>query len=245
MLGAYGSRGSRGSGKSLMGSKSRGIRQEDLAALAEGLHQADDELDAGDVLMEVLAEDHRRSRTIDFLQANAGDEGEASGPPEDPKPLATGKRVAHRRYLINSDVGPGTIFQRQAAQQHRRLEGAVRNAFDYKQPEEVKQQREHDQRSRARQRDHDVIENRIQEAFVNGAFDNLPGAGKPLQVMRDINYRIPNQQIEAFRGQLLKDAREADVYPRRNFPDRQHIQSQYLQETPGALTRLDAPLADC
>ena len=42
---------------------------------------------------------------------------------------------------------------------------------------QVKQQREHDQRARARQRDHDVVENRIQEAFINGSFDNLAGAG--------------------------------------------------------------------
>ena len=73
--GAFGSRGSRGSGKSLMGSKSRGIRKEDMEALAQGLHQTDDELEAGDVLMEVLAEDHRRNRTVDFLQVASEEDG--------------------------------------------------------------------------------------------------------------------------------------------------------------------------
>eukprot|EP00966_Prymnesium_polylepis_P159566 3687673-Prymnesium_polylepis.1 len=37
--GAYGSRSTRGSGKSLMGSKARGIRKEDKEALARGEHQ--------------------------------------------------------------------------------------------------------------------------------------------------------------------------------------------------------------
>lgn len=45
------------------------------------------------------------------------------------------------------------------------------------QPAEMKVQVEHDRRARARQRDHDIVENRIQQAFVSGEFDNLPGAG--------------------------------------------------------------------
>lgn len=201
--GAFGSRGSRGSGKSLMGSKSRGIRKEDMEALAQGLHQADDELEAGDVLMEVLAEDHRRNRTVDFLVSSLEDDESGGRPPEDPKPLlGSKKRVAHRRYLTHSDVGPGTIFQRQAATQQRRLEGAVKYAFEYKQPEEVKQQREHDRQSRARQRDHDVIENRIQEAFVNGAFDNLKGAGQPLKRNDNIFEEISGEAVRNIGGGL-------------------------------------------
>ena len=67
------------------------------------------------------------------------------------------------------------------AAQRQRLEAAEAHAFDYRLPNEVKRQREHERRSRARLRSHDVIENRIQEAMASGAFDDLPGAGKPLQ----------------------------------------------------------------
>ena len=206
--GAFGSRGSRGSGKSLMGSKARGVRQDDLERLEagelgwDGSAGLDDELEAGDVLMEILAEDHRRNRTVDFF--HEGVEQEDGAAADEPKALPnSGKRVAHRRYLTHSDVGPGTIYERQAASQRRRLEGAVKHAFDYSQPEEVKRQREHDQRARARQRDHDVVENRIQEAFVSGAFDNLPGAGQPLKAQSNVFEEMAG---EAVAHRVLKNA---------------------------------------
>ena len=61
-LGAYGSKGTRGSGQSLIGGKSRGtgaLTVEQRAQLEAGELEVDMELEAGDVLMEVLAEDHR------------------------------------------------------------------------------------------------------------------------------------------------------------------------------------------
>ena len=67
-LGAYGGKGSRGSGKSLMGSKLRGtgaLTEAERAAHEAGEFETDDLLEAGDVLMEVLAEDHRYARGVD------------------------------------------------------------------------------------------------------------------------------------------------------------------------------------
>ena len=60
VLGAFGfSRGTKGSGQSLMGSRHRSLTSEQLRALAAGEFEMDNELDGGDVLMEVLAEDSR------------------------------------------------------------------------------------------------------------------------------------------------------------------------------------------
>jgi Domain of unknown function (DUF1992) len=183
-LGAYGGKGSKGSGKSLMGSKARGrgahLTMEELAALERGELQADLDLDAGDVLMEVLAEDHRHrkdSRSLEFLEGGSSRAGGAN----DEEVRRAEPRIAHRQYLTDAGVGPGTMFQRQQAAQQRRLEIAQSNAFDYHMPQEAKAAREHERRSRAKMREHDVVENRIQEAMSTGAFDNLPGAGKPLK----------------------------------------------------------------
>mmetsp|Transcript_76730 Transcript_76730/g.152109 ORF Transcript_76730/g.152109 Transcript_76730/m.152109 type:complete len:82 (+) Transcript_76730:312-557(+) len=70
-------------------------------------------------------------------------------------------------------------------------------------PEEAKRQREHERRSRARLREHDVIENRIQEAMVAGAFDNLPGAGKPLNREENVFEAMSG---EALAHRVLKNA---------------------------------------
>ena len=60
VLGAFGfSRCTKGSGQSLMGSRHRALTSEQLRALAAGEFEMDNELDGGDVLMEVLAEDSR------------------------------------------------------------------------------------------------------------------------------------------------------------------------------------------
>ncbi len=47
-----------------------------------------------------------------------------------------------------------------------------------------------------------VAENRIQEAIENGAFDNLPGAGKPLDLTEDP--LVPAELRAAYR--MLKNA---------------------------------------
>eukprot|EP00965_Chrysotila_dentata_P225088 6194554-Pleurochrysis_carterae.AAC.1 len=59
--------------------------------------------------------------------------------------------------------------------QQRRLESAMESAFTYQLPPEARAAREAAARSRARQREFDIIESRIEEAMVDGAFDNLPG----------------------------------------------------------------------
>ena len=205
-LGAYGGKGSKGSGKSLMGSKARGrgahLTMEELAALERGELQADLDLDAGDVLMEVLAEDHRHrkdSRSLEFLEGG----GQAAGGDNDEEVRRAEPRIAHRQYLTDASVGPGTMFQRQQAAQQRRLEIAQSNAFDYHMPKEAKAAREHERRSRAKMREHDVVENRIQEAMSTGAFDNLPGAGKPLKREENVFEQISG---DAMAHRILKNA---------------------------------------
>ena len=205
-LGAYGGKGSKGSGKSLMGSKARGrgahLTIEELAALERGELQADLDLDAGDVLMEVLAEDHRHrkdSRSLEFLEGGSSRAGGAN----DEEVRRAEPRIAHRQYLTDAGVGPGTMFQRQQAAQQRRLEIAQSNAFDYHMPKEAKAAREHERRSRAKMREHDVVENRIQEAMSTGAFDNLPGAGKPLKREENVFEQISG---DAMAHRILKNA---------------------------------------
>ena len=171
-LGAFGSKSTRGSGISLMGGKRRGqgaLTDAEKAALERGDFEdagVDDELEAGDVLMEVLAEDHRFQRNrVEFMVEGDGSSRDRSGEDDDKGkelPPPSGPRVAHRQYLENSGVGPGTQFQRQQAAARQRVEQAQANAFSYRMPAEAKQQREHERRSRARLREHDVIENRIQ-----------------------------------------------------------------------------------
>ena len=188
-LGAYGTKGTKGSGASLMGSKQRGsggFSQQELDALAAGELEADDTLDAGDVLMEVLAEDHRFARVVEYTNEYTATGGGADEDEDgDREALPEPRLLAHRQYLEHNGVGPGTIFQRQQAAQRQKLERASAQAFSYRLPTEAKQQREHERKSRARMRSHDVIENRIQEAMATGAFDDLPGAGKPLPIQEN------------------------------------------------------------
>ena len=235
-LGAFGSKSTRGSGVSLMGGKRRGqgaLTPAEREALAAGKFEdsgVDDELEAGDVLMEVLAEDHRFQRNrLEFL-IDDGVKADERGNDEKDKalPPPSGPRVAHRQYLTHSGVGVGTIYERQAAAAKQRLERAQSHAFDYQMPEEARKQREHEKRSRARLREHDVIENRIQvsgitpflvrpflysfsfdrymyaqEAMATGAFDDLPGQGKPL-----ISNENPFEAMsgEALAHRVLKNA---------------------------------------
>ena len=210
-LGAYGARGTRGSGVSLMGGKRRGagaLTADEQERLARGEFEdagVDDTLEAGDVLMEVLAEDHRHKLVkLEFVDDDGQEGGPGASGDGDEKPaLTSGPKLAHRRYLTAPGVGPGTAYQRQQASQRQRLEAAEAHAFDYRMPAEAKKQREHERRSRARLRSHDVIENRIQEAMATGAFDNLPGAGKPIQ--RDENV-FESMSGDALAHRVLKNA---------------------------------------
>lgn len=203
-LGAYGAKGTKGSGLSLIGSRGRGaLTAEQLAALERGELVADLDLEAGDVLMEVLAEDHRHGkRNLEFLEGGDGAHGANDGKDDD-APLGSGPKVAHRQYLTNAGVGPGTQYQRQQAAQRQRLEIAESNSFDYRMPKEVKAAREHERRSRAKMREHDVIENRIQEAMATGAFDNLAGAGKPLSREENVFEQISGDAMVRSDGHPL------------------------------------------
>lgn len=186
-----------------MGSRGRGaLTEEELAALERGELQADQELEAGDVLMEVLAEDHRLKKTRS-LEFGDGESAGSGGADDDAPQQTAGPRVAHRKYLTHGGVGPGTAYQRQQAAQRLRLETAEAHAFDYRMPQQVKDQREHERRSRAKMREHDVIENRIQEAMASGAFDDLPGAGKPLKQEENVFEAISG---DAMAHRILKNA---------------------------------------
>jgi hypothetical protein len=202
-----------------MGSKSRGqgaLSEEDKARLARGeigqdAEAIDDVLEAGDVLMEVLAEDHRFRRTVEYSEeaimvAAAPNRDEQDDEQDRALPPPKGPRLAQRQYLTHAGVGAGNQYQRQQAAARQRLEAAEAHAFTYKMPTEARQrmlasvpnrgrwlelhlvppptqhvpprrraepsaacaredvcaEREHERRSRARLRSHDVIENRIQ-----------------------------------------------------------------------------------
>jgi hypothetical protein len=180
-LGAYGSKSTRGSGTSLMGRKLRGTGA--LQSSVTEDTELDMELEAGDVLMEVLAEDHRHVRNLEFGSGERYEaDGDADGDDDSQAmlPPPKGPRLAQRKFLTHAGVGPGTAYQREQAAARQRLEAAEAASFSYRLPTQAKQQREHDRRARARMRAHDVIENRIQEAMASGAFDDLKGHGRPL-----------------------------------------------------------------
>lgn len=222
ITGAVGSRGSRGSGQSLIGSRGRGaLTADQLAALEDGTFEADTELEGGDVLMEVLAEDNRRAHRVEFADddllrrvtedADRGHTGASLAhhfPTEDSKgeqylPPPKGPRAAQRRYLTHEGLGPGTVYERARSAANARLERGMEGAFSYRLPEGAHQVREAAKRSRARMRDHDVVESRIEEAIAAGAFENLPGAGRPL---KDDSNAFELISGEAMAHRILKNA---------------------------------------
>lgn len=191
VIGAVGSKSSRGTGASIWG---RAVLPGDVAALESGKHTgsvADRGLEAGDVIMEILAEDHRRLRAVEFdeeLAAADATRDDGGSETYEEKMLAPprGPRAAHRRYLTHEGVGEGTVYERAAMSQKKRLDEAMESTFVYALPAEAKKAREDSKRSRARRREHDVVESRIEEAMASGAFDDLPGAGKPLPVDENV-----------------------------------------------------------
>jgi DnaJ family protein C protein 28 len=206
----------------LIGSRGRGtLTAEQLATLEDGAFEADTELEGGDVLMEVLAEDNRRAHHVEFVDEDlfravtedAGRGRTGAGlahhfPTEDSKgekylPPPKGPRAAQRRYLTHEGVGPGTVYERARSAATARLERAEEGAFSYRLPEGAHQAREAARRSRARMRDHDIVESRIEEAIAAGAFENLPGAGKPL---KDDSNAFELISGEAMAHRILKNA---------------------------------------
>ena len=71
----------------------------------------------------------------------------------------------------------------------KRLSDLPENLEDYKHPDEKPQARKPLKDEEQRQA---LVEQRIQEAMANGAFDNLPGAGKP-QRLDENPYQQPGQ----------------------------------------------------
>jgi len=210
-----------------------------MAALEAGGELLDTELEAGDVLMEVLAEDHRRARAVEFKEelsvselgdrqkAGSDSESDRLPPPPSWRPQ---KDAARRRYLTHDvhDVSPNNVFSRARVAANRRLDVASESAFSYRLPKEAQDARQAAARSRARQREHDVIESRIEEAMAAGVFDNLPGAGKPLPTDHNIFEEISG---EALAHRILKNAGCAPPWIEQN----KHIRSE-LQRAREALS---------
>lgn len=208
-VGAFGSRGTQGSGKSLIGSASRGtggLTAEERQRMAAGdEYFADDTLHSGDVLMEVLAEDHRFAKLVEHTTLGDGEAPRDDGDDEEPQlpDGPSGLGMEHRAFLTHAGVGHGTPSERERMAQKQRLSQAEEHVFTYKAPPELKKQREHERKSKAKQRDHDVIENKIQEAMAGGAFDDLPGSGKPLSQEVNVFEAISG---EALGNKVLKNA---------------------------------------
>ena len=223
--GGRGSAAGKGSGKSLMGSAARGVRGHELEAMKsgeyslDGSYGTDTQLEGADVLMEVLAEDHRASKTVEFVDAEmlssakaiAVDDAKDS---EEKLPWAPkGPLAAQRKFLSHRGVSGPTVFAREAEARRNRLDRATEAVFTHRLPAEAKSQREHDLRARARQREHDVIENRIQEAMASGAFEDLPGRGKPLSHEENVWESMAG---EAMAHRILKNAGCAPAWVERN-----------------------------
>ena len=202
VVGAVGSKKAVGSGKSLMGSRARGGSKH-----AESYTE---ELESGDVLMEVLAEDHRSVRTVEFGDVadrrSAHDRAEQDAEEERkalPDPNEKHRGAAYRRFLTHDGVGPGTQWQREKASMRLRAQAATEAAFEYRLPPEAKAAKEAHKRSQARMREHDVVENRIQEGMASGSFDHLKGHGKPLELDENVYETLSG---DAVAHKLLKNA---------------------------------------
>ena len=186
----------------------------------DGEQQTDEMLEGSDVLMEVLAEDHRSARTVEFASAEdlaaahqrAAEDAKAQ---QEPKilPAPKGPLAAQRKYLSHRGVSGNTVFSRQREAARMKAEPAFDAAFVHRMPDEAKAAREAHARSRARQRDHDIVENRIQEAMASGAFDLLPGRGKPLSHEENVWEAIAG---EAMANRILKNAGCAPAWVERN-----------------------------
>ncbi|KAG8458265.1 hypothetical protein KFE25_001557 [Diacronema lutheri] len=175
---ARGARGARGSGKSLIGSNNQyGAQPGEFTSLTE--------LEGSDMLVEVLAEEYRHKRGLEFrddglslgevaaLGAEDGEDAKAGTAPPPKGPF-----MQHRKYLTHRGVGDGTVFARDAMAARQRLEGAQEGAYDYRLPAAVKAQR--DALERQRKHGGNLVEEAIMRAIADGHFDNLEGRGKPL-----------------------------------------------------------------
>ena len=103
----------------------------------------------------------------------------------------------------NDGVGPGTQWQREKASMRLRAQAATEAAFEYRLPAEAKAAKEAHKRSQARMREHDVVENRIQEGMASGSFDHLKGHGKPLELDENVYETLSG---DAVAHKLLKNA---------------------------------------
>lgn len=174
---ARGTRGARGSGKSLIGSNNKyGSEPGEFTSLTE--------LEGSDMLVEVLAEEFRHKRNLEFQDAeltlsdlgSVADDDEQQGAKRGPE--IKGPFMQHRKYLTHRGVGDGTVFSRETMASRNRMETAQELAYDYQLPAVAKAQRD----ALAAQRKHNgnLVEEAIVRAIADGHFDNLQGRGKPL-----------------------------------------------------------------
>ncbi|GAV07361.1 hypothetical protein RvY_17200 [Ramazzottius varieornatus] len=98
------------------------------------------------------------------------------------------KSVAHRTYLSNEGVGYGTPSMRQRQYQQFKAVRAAENVFNYRMEKTVQYTEDAlvtlDRQATKKQKTQNaierIVEDLIQSSMANGEFDNLPGAGKPL-----------------------------------------------------------------
>lgn len=176
---ARGTQGARGSGKSLIGSNN-------AYGSEPGAFTSLTELEGADMLVEVLAEENRHRRGLEFRDADfslqdlagvaSGDvEGAAKGgSPPPPK----GPVMQHRKYLTHRGVGDGTVFAREAMASRNRVESAQELAYDYRLPAAAKAKR--DALQEQRRHGGNLVEEAIVRAIADGQFDNLAGRGRAL-----------------------------------------------------------------
>ena len=82
-----------------------------------------------------------------------------------------------------------------------RAQAATEAAFEYRLPPEAKAAKEAHKRSQARMREHDVVENRIQEGMASGSFDQKNT--KPLELDENVYETLSG---DAVAHKLLKNA---------------------------------------
>lgn len=113
-----------------------------------------------------------------------------------------GEALQHRHYLSYDGVGLGTPSQRERQYRQVRVDRAAEQVLDYRQREQERAAAadgalvERDVRQRSRnikitQAVERLVEDLIQESMVRGDFQNLSGAGKPLNKFQHNPYADP------------------------------------------------------
>lgn len=124
------------------------------------------------------------------------------GEEEEEEERPRGAALQHRHYLSYDGVGSGTPSQRERQYRQARVDRAAEQVLDYRQREEERAAaadgalvaRDVRQRSRnikVTQAVERLVEDLIQESMARGDFQNLSGAGKPLDKFQHNPYADP------------------------------------------------------